>query len=213
MAKVTGPLLSFSASGTIAKAQTYGRWRGVQYARQRVIPANPNTSGQQETRNTFKFLQNVWKFGVSQMLTPWTAAASGRPLTNRNLWTSNNLPALRGQATNDAMIFSPGANGGLIAAAATATGSAGTITGDMTPPVLPAGFAVASAIMVAILQQDPASGTDYSTYEGEDAATPYAPTITGLDPGTYVVGMWFTYTAPGGKTAYGPSITTTAVVT
>lgn len=213
MAKVTGPLLSFTASGSIAKSQVYARWRGVQYARQRVIPSNPNSSEQQLTRNAFKWLQAVWKFAVAELSAPWTAAASGRPLTNRNLWTKQNLALIRDAGDITAIVMSPGANGGLIAAAATATGGSGTITGSMTAPVLPSGFTVSEAIMVAIAQQDAETGTKYSSYVATDATSPYAPAISALAAGVYAVGMYFKYTAPNNKIAYGPSITVLATVT
>lgn len=212
MAKVTGPLLSFSASGQIANAQVYGNWRGVQYVRQKVIPANPQTTGQIATRSVFAWLSDVWKFAGSAFQAPWTAAAKGNSYTDRNLLMKRNIPLLRGQTDVTAMIMSPGANGGLSAAAATATGSAGTITGDMTAPLLPNGWTVDHAEMVAILQQDPSTATDWTTYEANDNADPYAPALTGLAAGTYVVGMWFVYTKPDGSLAYGPSTMTTATV-
>lgn len=50
MAKVTGPLQSFSASGQIAKSIVFGAWKGVNYVRKYVIPANPQSSAQGDTR-------------------------------------------------------------------------------------------------------------------------------------------------------------------
>lgn len=50
MAKVTGPLQSFSASGQIAKSIVFGAWKGVNYVRKYVIPANPQSSGQGDQR-------------------------------------------------------------------------------------------------------------------------------------------------------------------
>lgn len=50
MAKVTSPLMSLDASGSIAGALTFSKWKGRNYARQLVIPANPQTVGQQESR-------------------------------------------------------------------------------------------------------------------------------------------------------------------
>lgn len=51
MAKLTAPLLSMSASGTIGDLITYAAWKGINYARQRVVPANPQSSGQTSQRN------------------------------------------------------------------------------------------------------------------------------------------------------------------
>ena len=50
MAKVTGPLQSFSASGKLASSIVFGAWKGVNYVRQYVIPANPQSSGQGDQR-------------------------------------------------------------------------------------------------------------------------------------------------------------------
>lgn len=50
MAKVTGPLMSMSASGKIADALVFSVWKGVAYVRQFVIPSNPESPGQGDTR-------------------------------------------------------------------------------------------------------------------------------------------------------------------
>lgn len=213
MAKVTGPLLSFGASGQIANAQVYANWRGINYARQKVIPANPKTTGQMDTRNAFSYLSNVWKFAGSAFQAPWTAGAAGQPLTARNLLMKRNISTLRSAANNDAMVMSPGANGGLSASAATATGGVLQITTSLTAPTLPTGWTVSKAIAIAILESDPQDNGDWSTYEAESTASPYEPTITVPAAGTYVVGLWFVYQKPDATLAYGPSITTTATVT
>jgi hypothetical protein len=50
MAKVTGPLMSMSASGKIADALVFAAWKGVAYVRQFVIPANPQSADQGDQR-------------------------------------------------------------------------------------------------------------------------------------------------------------------
>jgi len=50
MAKVTGPLMSFSASGKLASSIVFAAWKGVSYVRQYVIPANPQSSDQGDRR-------------------------------------------------------------------------------------------------------------------------------------------------------------------
>ena len=50
MAKVTGPLLSFDASGSVGNTATYSKWKGRNYTRLRVIPRNPQSDGQAEVR-------------------------------------------------------------------------------------------------------------------------------------------------------------------
>lgn len=43
--------MSLDASGSVAGALTFAKWKGRNYVRQLVIPANPRTSGQQTTRS------------------------------------------------------------------------------------------------------------------------------------------------------------------
>jgi hypothetical protein len=50
MAKVTGPLMSMTASGKIGDAIVFSIWKGVAYVRQFVIPANPQSTGQGDQR-------------------------------------------------------------------------------------------------------------------------------------------------------------------
>lgn len=54
MAKVKGPLMSMRASGQLGKTLVFSRWKGEPTVRQHVVPANPNTGGQQAVRNNFK---------------------------------------------------------------------------------------------------------------------------------------------------------------
>lgn len=43
--------MSLDASGTVADTITFSKWKGRNYTRQRIIPSNPNTSGQQAVRS------------------------------------------------------------------------------------------------------------------------------------------------------------------
>jgi hypothetical protein len=51
MAKVTGPFMSLDASGTLADTLTASKWKGRNYMRQRIIPANPRTTAQLDVRS------------------------------------------------------------------------------------------------------------------------------------------------------------------
>ena len=53
MAKTTGPLLSFDASGTTGKVMTASKWKGRTYMRLRVIPKNPKSDDQAGLRTVF----------------------------------------------------------------------------------------------------------------------------------------------------------------
>lgn len=56
MARVTGPLMSMEASGTIGKTLTFANWVGRQYVRRWTRPANPQTADQMEQRNAFSVI-------------------------------------------------------------------------------------------------------------------------------------------------------------
>lgn len=50
MAKVSGPLMSMDASGKIGDAIVFSKWKGQNYVRQWLKPANPQTADQGDTR-------------------------------------------------------------------------------------------------------------------------------------------------------------------
>ncbi len=50
MAKVTGPLMSMSASGKIADAIVFFGWKGTNVVRQWLKPSNPQSTAQGDTR-------------------------------------------------------------------------------------------------------------------------------------------------------------------
>ena len=53
MAKTIGPLLSLSASGTVAKALTYKSWKGINVCSIKSQPSNPKTTDQMLNRGFF----------------------------------------------------------------------------------------------------------------------------------------------------------------
>jgi hypothetical protein len=52
MARLTGPLLSLDASGSIWDTVVYSKWKGLNYARLSVTPYNPKSDYQTGIRNT-----------------------------------------------------------------------------------------------------------------------------------------------------------------
>lgn len=218
MAKVTAPLLSFGGSGAIAKTQVYGTWRGIKYARRYVVPANPNTDSQQQTRNVFSFLNGMWKLIDANAQAPWTLFSKGRPFFNRNAWIKSNLSSLRGMTGDPAvdlstMILSPGANGGVAAGGiGHASGGAGALAITLTAPTLPAGWSIVKAHAIAKKQVEPDTSLDYSSFYQFDATDPYVPTFAGLPSGTYAAFAWFEYLKPDGSTAFSPSLYASQVV-
>lgn len=212
MGKTTAPLLSFDARGQIAKTQVYSSWRGVPYVRRYVIPANPNSSGQQLTRSTFKFLSNIWKNASSILQAPWTLYSKGQPFYNRNAFIGQNTAALRSESNLTNMIFSPGAGGGVAPVSITATGTTDALTVTFTNPTAPTGWTIASTAATAIIQQAPDSPTSFLTVSNTATISPWTVSLTSLSAGTYEVGGWIQWEKPDGSTAYSPSINTTGTV-
>lgn len=61
MVKVYGPGFSLDASGTIGDAIVFSKWKGRNYIRERVIPANPKSGAQVGFRAMFAFLAEQWQ--------------------------------------------------------------------------------------------------------------------------------------------------------
>lgn len=218
MAKVTGPLLSLGASGSIGKSVVFGDWRGVKYARQHVVPANPRTTAQTETRNVFQFADDQFKRMLSLAQAPFIEGAKGRPLTARNIFIGSFVKNLRGDSDMSDYLACPGVNGGLplLDFAAVAGASAGEIDVTADIPETPIGWTHDAVIFTAFLDRDPSEQmTDFATEAQELSAAwsagppPVASaTLTGLDTGaTYCVSAFLKSTRQDGVTAYGVSST------
>lgn len=213
MAKTTAPLLSMEASGQIGSTLVASKWKGRPYMRRYTIPANPDTAEQQLTRNTFRWLNSVWKFMPGSAIGAWQLYAETSRFTDRNGFIKINNGPLREATDLTDMILSPSAKSGLAAADVTPTPSAGQISVALTAPVLPTGWTVTNAFAACIRDQNPQSGTFYEVVAGNDATSPYTVVLTGLDAADYLVGGWFQYMRPDGTPAYGQSIQEIVTVT
>jgi hypothetical protein len=215
MAKITAPLLGISARGTIADTVTYSGWKGIDYARQRVIPANPRTTEQSATRNVFKMLGTLWVQMQSLARAPWIAAAVGKPFTHRNALISHNLPALRGETDMNNYTGSPGALAGIAPASIAAAYSSPNISVTLGAPTLPPDWTIEAAVATAFPDQDPADTFNGPIVEAEQTTAPYVVVlnVTSGPTGVYQCSAWFRYLRPDGRTAYGPALTTQATKT
>jgi hypothetical protein len=52
--------MSLNATGSLAKSIVFAGWKGIKYARQYIVPANPNTSGQQTQRGYITAAVALW---------------------------------------------------------------------------------------------------------------------------------------------------------
>lgn len=214
MARLTGALLSLGASGQIAKTLVAGKWKGRPYMRQYVVPSNPNSVAQQETRNTFKFLNALYRYIPAGALGAWTLKAKNNQVAPRNSFLADNVGVLREQANLDLLTLSPAAGGGIPAAGFVVTPGNDQVQLVLTAPTLPAGWSIVKAHFAAVRDQDPQSGTLYDVSYDDDDAAPYDVTLTGLASAqTYQVRGWFEYLNSAGDTVYGINSADTALTT
>lgn len=214
MPRLTGPLFSLGARNTLGGTITYSSWRGVNYARTRVTPSNPQTADQTEVRNIFRNLSLIWDYSGTGFRAPWTARATGQPFTNRNLLVKENVAVLQGQANLTNFVFSPGAGGAPPPTISSVTNGVGQLTVNMTAPTAPTGWTITRAWAAAILSFDAGSAqTGILMGEASDAAAAYAPVITGLTAALHRVGAWLEWLKPDGTTAYSTAATSVGTPT
>lgn len=89
--KVTGPLFSLDASGTIAKTIVASKWKGRNYMRRHVVPSNPRSDGQTANRAMMAFLSQYWVHmsAVNQAL--WDELAAQGNFSAFNAFTRYNM--------------------------------------------------------------------------------------------------------------------------
>lgn len=91
MVKVYGPMMSLDASGTLGKAVTFSKWKGRNYVRERVIPANPKSGGQVGRRAMFKFLSQEWHDLLGSAKATWQDLADQLIALKFNAYISANM--------------------------------------------------------------------------------------------------------------------------
>jgi len=209
MAKTTAPLLSFDASGSLAKSIVASKWKGRQYMRRHVVPANPNTTAQQNTRTMFTGMNEIWRQAPALVTDVWTLFAQGQVLTNRNAFIGQNIKAMRNaggapDADLSNFIFSAGAKSGPPPASITVTPGAGQLTvAVVAPSSLPTGWTITSAVAACIRDQAPDTILFPVITALDDAVSPYSIVLTGLTATfLYRVGAWLKWTKPDGTFAY-----------
>lgn len=85
MVKLIGPAHSFGASGKLA-SMVFGNWRGIDWARELVIPANPQTAQQVNIRTALTLAVAEWQAQSSGEKLLWDQAAAGQPYSGYNLF-------------------------------------------------------------------------------------------------------------------------------
>lgn len=74
-ARVSGPLFSMSASGTVGKAVTYGIWKGRPWARVWFKPQNPRTDKQVNVRAAMALIVLAWQANDDDFHDYWDGVA------------------------------------------------------------------------------------------------------------------------------------------
>ena len=201
MAKLTAPLFSLRASGTIGDAITYASWKGIQYARTRVVPANPNSVAQQDIRGVFETLNNLWLNAPASFRASWNGFAVGKPIIGRNRLIAVNAPLLQSQANLALLEFSEQTGGAPTPTSATPVNGVGTVTVTVVPADLPTGWSLAEIDGAIVLDGDPAPAISRTIQVRSDGTSPYVLVFTALTGGsTYYGGCWALYTNAAGDT-------------
>ena len=93
--KITGPLMSQAAAGTIGKAVTFGTWKGRPTVRTHTTPKNPNAAKQKSIRAMMKFLSQQWSSIHPNTQATWSPDAIKRNVSNYHAYMASNLQRWR----------------------------------------------------------------------------------------------------------------------
>lgn len=204
--KVTYGAIVQAASGKFG-GTVHSNWKGVQVVRRFSNPSNPNSTAQQNARNAFRALTQVFLLMPTYTKAAWTTWCVGKPLIARNKLIGDNVPLISGAANMASFLPTPGDSSTLPLVAYVPTGGAGQITSSAVAPSIPTGWTISNVHACCIINSfDPSapsnSPTESTMYEGSDATAPYAPAITGLSAGTYYTWGFIEWLAPDGSTRY-----------
>ncbi len=101
MAKVTGPLMSLDASGSVGGTATFSKWKGQNYVRLLVTPRNPKSDGMAEVRTKLGVIGKMLSYVLypttfnSFTFSPfYTAAVANAPAGQS--WISYGLKSILG---------------------------------------------------------------------------------------------------------------------
>lgn len=90
MAKVQGPLMSLDASGTVANTAVFSKWKGRNYVRTRVVPANPKSAAQTGVRSTHAGLVKAFQANRTTINTNFATLAKQNSVSAFNAFIGFN---------------------------------------------------------------------------------------------------------------------------
>ena len=133
MARVTGPMMSVSASGKFGGSMVFATWKGRPYVRQLVIPSNPKAAMQVGVRVMMSFLAPLWNALGAGIKDDYDALALSRQISAFNAFIGENLSRWQiGKTPSQAYPAAEATAGALITSAAL-SGHEGYATALVTP--------------------------------------------------------------------------------
>ena len=183
MARVLGPLMSVSASGTFAKTLVFSIWKGRAYVRERVIPLNPRSAMQLGVRAMMAFLAQAWAGLIAGEQDDYDEGASQRSISPFNEFVSQNLSAWQTFTTPSKNWPAENASTPLTVTTQTLTGGEGMATIELTPSGATAiwGFLIFRSLAVITTP----SWANCITAIAADGANMVTHVDSPLDAGTY----------------------------
>lgn len=157
MAIVKGPMMSLDASGSLAGAIVFSKWKGRNYVRQLVTPANPKSGAQTGFRASMKFLAQNWSGLTDAEKATWLDRASDMIVSNFNAFTSYNQLRWRNFLTPTQE--DPAAE-------------------TSTPATAPTGAAVAGVRMATVTLTDSGTAPDWGYLLFRSTTTGFTPAIS-----------------------------------
>lgn len=157
MAIVKGPAMSLDASGSLAGAIVFSKWKGRNYVRQLVTPANPKSGAQTGFRQSMKYLSQVWAGLTAGNKATWEDRAADMIVSEFNAFTSYNQKRWRNFLTPSKE--DPAAEAS-------------------TPATAPTGVAVAGVRMATITLTDSGTPPDWGYLLFRDTTTGFTPAIS-----------------------------------
>jgi hypothetical protein len=133
MARVTGPLMSIDASGTLADTLTFAKWKGRNYVRERVIPENPKSAEQTGCRMMMSFLAQIWYGLTAPNKATWDDMAETKQISAFNAFVGENLSRWQNVSSPTKQFPAAEASTPLTVTTQTLTGGIGHATIEITP--------------------------------------------------------------------------------
>jgi hypothetical protein len=101
MARVSGPLFSMSASGSVGKAITFGIWKGRPWCRVWFKPENPQSAKQVNVRTAMSLLVEEWQSETDARKAAYDAYAAPFGVSGFNKYISRGMAQYVTQITVD----------------------------------------------------------------------------------------------------------------